>query len=152
MTPSQINARIVIERIDWIEKMAAEIRSLPLDDFSRFNQDSRNVWTAESCLRRGLEALMDLGRHILSKGFGVVVSEYKEIAESLKNAGVLNEKDAELMKTLAGYRNRMVHFYHQVTPQELYGISRDELDDLLSLAGTFRAWLKSHPEKLDQTL
>jgi uncharacterized protein YutE (UPF0331/DUF86 family) len=152
MTPSKINTRIVIERINWIEKMAAEIRSLPLDDFSRFNQDSRNVWTAESCLRRGLEALMDLGRHILSKGFGVVVSEYKEIAESLKNAGVLNEKHAELMKTLAGYRNRMVHFYHQVTPQELYGISRDELDDLLLLADSFRAWLKSHPEKLEQTL
>jgi len=152
MTPSKINARIVIERIDWIEKMAAEIRSLPLDDFSRFNQDSRNVWTAESCLRRALEALMDLGRHILAKGFGVAVSEYKEIAESLKITGVLNEKDAELLKTLAGYRNRMVHFYHQVTTSELYGICKDELDDVLLLADNLRAWLKSHPEKLDQTL
>ena len=75
-----------------------------------FFADRRNVWTAESCFRRALEALLDLGRHILTKGFSLGVSEYKEIATRLGEQGVLSQGEAELLRTLAGYRNRLVHF------------------------------------------
>ena len=80
MTPGQISKRVVADRMAWVEAMLGEIRALPLGDRPAFFADSRNVWAAESCLRRALEALLDLGRHILAKGFGLGVSEYKEIA------------------------------------------------------------------------
>ncbi len=76
MTPGQISRRVAADRIAWVEAMLNEIRTLPLDDRQEFFSDTRNVWTAESCLRRGLEALLDLGRHILAKAFGLGVSEY----------------------------------------------------------------------------
>ena len=85
---NKINHRIVAKRFDWIDRMVAEIRSLPLENFDGFTSENRNVWTCESCLRRALEALLDLGRHILAKGFGVGVSEYKEIAEELIRVSV----------------------------------------------------------------
>lgn len=66
MTAGQISRRVVVDRIAWVERMLNEIRSLPLEDHQAFFADTRNVWTAESCLRRGLEALLDLGRHILA--------------------------------------------------------------------------------------
>jgi len=31
---------------------------------------------------------------------------------------------------MAGYRNRLVHLYHEITPEELYGIIQDEVDSL----------------------
>lgn len=34
------------------------------------------VAAGESFLRRALEVLLDLGRHVLAKGFGRVVPEY----------------------------------------------------------------------------
>jgi uncharacterized protein YutE (UPF0331/DUF86 family) len=111
--------------------MINEIRSLPLDDFEEYISDKRNVWTCESCLRRAKEALLDLGRHILAKGFGIGVSEYKEIAVELKKANVLSPKDSTLLKVLAGYRNRLVHFYHEITADELYEICKKELAPLL---------------------
>jgi hypothetical protein len=49
--------------------MLHEIRALTLESKSVFMQDSRKIWAAESCLRRSLEALFDLGRHIAAKGF-----------------------------------------------------------------------------------
>lgn len=63
MTPGSISKRIVLDRLTWVDRMLAEIRSLPLSDQQVFFSDGRNVWTAESCLRRALEALFDLGRH-----------------------------------------------------------------------------------------
>jgi uncharacterized protein YutE (UPF0331/DUF86 family) len=132
--------------------MVAEIRALPLGDREHFFSDRRNLWTAESCLRRGLEALFDLGRHILAKGFGLGVSEYKEIASKLKEQGVLSQQEGELLRMLSGYRNRMVHFYHEVGPDELYEICAFRLTDLERLAASYREWLESHPDCLDEQL
>jgi len=132
--------------------MITEIRALPLQSYEEFSADKRNIWAAESCLRRALEAIFDLGRHILSKGFGQGVTEYKQIASELEKAGVLSQDQARVLMTLAGYRNRLVHFYHEVTFEELYEICRDELGALLKIRNAFLEWLTSNPARLDDTL
>lgn len=152
MTPTHISKRVAVDRLDWVAQMTDEIRALPLNDETAFYADRRNVWTAESCLRRGLEALFDLGRHILAKGFGVGVSEYKEIADTLHKNGVLTDEERQLLRLMAGYRNRMVHFYHEIEMEELYAICRDHLVDLETIAAAYRRWLKNNPQLLDETL
>lgn len=74
MIPAKINQRVISDRLAWIDKMLLEIRSLPLSTFDNFIQDNRNIWSAESCLRRSLEALLDMGRHILAKAYGLGVT------------------------------------------------------------------------------
>ena len=118
MTPMAVSKRVVADRLDLIDSLLQEIRSLPLGDQTLFFSDRRNLWSAESCLRRSLEALFDLGRHILAKGYGLGVSEYKEIAFRLQGKVVLTETEGELLTVPAGYRNRLVHFYHEVSAQE----------------------------------
>ena len=105
MTPGKLSRRIVADRMAWIDMMLEEIHKLPMDNYDVFLQDSRNVYTAESCLRRSLEALLDMGCHILAKSFGLGVTKYKEIAKELHRQGVLDSDNAELLKVLAGYRN-----------------------------------------------
>jgi uncharacterized protein YutE (UPF0331/DUF86 family) len=78
MMPGKISKRIVSDRLAWIDRMLREIRSLPLESQSSFMEDSRNIWAAESCLRRALEALFDLGKHIAAKGFGDAVTDIRK--------------------------------------------------------------------------
>lgn len=68
------NQRVVADRLDWVQRMVEEIRSLPLGSLDEFISDRRNIGAAESCLRRALEALLDFGRHLLAKVFGEAVS------------------------------------------------------------------------------
>ena len=150
MSPGDISKRVVLDRIAWIEQMLEDIRGLPLDNREQFFADKRNVWAAESCLRRALEALLDLGRHILAKGFGLGVSEYKEVAARLREKGVLNDDEARLLRMLAGYRNRVVHFYHQVTPDELYEICANQLGDVERIKEAYLRWLKDNTDRLDE--
>lgn len=107
MTPGLISKRIMGDRLDWVERMIEEIRSLPLNNYQDFSGDRRNLWAAESCLRRGMEALFDIRRHILARGFATGVSEYKEIAQKLGEIGVLSPSSSRLLRLLAGYRNRL---------------------------------------------
>jgi uncharacterized protein YutE (UPF0331/DUF86 family) len=132
--------------------MVAEIEVLPLADRDQFMGDNRNMWTAESCLRRGLEALLDTGRHVLAKGFATGVTEYKEVARQLGEKGVLTQEEVNLLQILAGYRNRMVHFYHEISVDELYEICVSQLPDLTRIAQAYQKWLKQHPELLDDSL
>ncbi len=152
MSPGKLSKRVIGDRLAWIDKMVAEIRALPLDSYKDFSANRRDVWAAESCLRRALEAIFDLGRHILAKAFGQGVTEYKQIASELQAAGVLSPGRARLLSTLAGYRNRLVHFYHEVTSEELYEICRNELDDLLKIRDAFRKWVNKNPDSIDEAL
>ena len=152
MTPKAISQRVVVDRLELVDHLLGEIRVLPLNDRNTFFTDHRNIWASESCLRRSLEALFDLGRHILAKGFGLGVSEYKEIAIQLREQGVLLDDEAKQMQILAGYRNRLVHFYHEVSQEELYEICAHQLGDLERIQNAYRHWLTAHPEKLDSTL
>jgi uncharacterized protein YutE (UPF0331/DUF86 family) len=84
--PGRVSKRVIADRLDWIESMLERIRALPLRDKELFFSHVRDEAAAESYLRRALEALLDLGRHILANGFGKGVTEYKQIARQV--AGV----------------------------------------------------------------
>ncbi|MGB9871923.1 MAG: DUF86 domain-containing protein [Anaerolineae bacterium] len=105
MAPSRIRAKVVADRIAWVRKMLASIRSLPRDSLAEFTADPRTPAAADSYLRRGL------GRHILAKGLGRAATEYRDVARGLEETGVLRLPESTLLFRMAGYRNRLVHFY-----------------------------------------
>ncbi|GAB4450012.1 MAG: DUF86 domain-containing protein [Anaerolineales bacterium] len=152
MIAGKISKRVAADRLGWVKRMVAEIHALPLNSKTDFLQDSRNIWTAESCLRRALEAIFDLGRHIAAKGFGEAVTEYKEIASVLHRQNVISSDDLLLMQKLAGYRNRLMHFYHDVGEEELFEICSSRLRDVERLADVLRGWLAKNPSLMDETL
>jgi len=148
MMTSAVRAEIVAEKISYIRNMVEAIRSLPQSSYDDFSADARNSAAAESYLRRALEALFDLGRHILAKAFAAAPAEYKQIADELAKNGVLSKEEGRILTEMAGYRNRMVHFYHEIGERELYNICRDRLIDIQGLIETFAHWLREHPEKV----
>lgn len=149
MTPSVIRSRVVLEKSAWIRSALDAIRALPIRTIDEFTSDSRNPSAAESYLRRALEALLDLGRHILAKGFGHGVVQYKEIPASLAEHGVIDGAEARLMTDLAGYRNRLVRFYDEVSHEELYDICTRQLDDAERMVDAILEWLRNNSDKLD---
>lgn len=146
MTKGKISISVINQRVLWIRQMMDSLNELPLQNKEEFFRDKRNVAAAESYLRRALEALFDIGRHILAKLFAFPASEYKEIAEKLHEKKVLAEKENSLLRQMAGYRNRMVHFYHQVSPDELYEICSRHLDDVSRLVDILLQWIRNHQE------
>ncbi len=152
MASSPIQAKVVLDRIAWVRRMLEGIRSLPRDSLADFTADPRTPAAAESYLRRGLEALLDLGRHILAKGLNRAVAEYREVARELGKAGILGPAEANLLARMAGYRNRLVHFYHEIYVEELYEVCTQGLADIERVLEALEEWLRAHPERLDQAL
>jgi len=152
MTPSKIRAVIVLEKAAWIHRMLDELRSLPLATREEFESDSRNAAAAESYLRRALEALLDLGRHLLAKAAARGVLQYKQIPKALAEHAMISDESATVLVEMAGYRNRLVHFYNEVSPEELYDLCTNRLDEIEMVLDGILAWLRAHPDSLDDAL
>jgi uncharacterized protein YutE (UPF0331/DUF86 family) len=152
MTPGRIRQSVVADKLQAVERMLAGIGTLPLGSEADFLADGRMVAAGESFLRRGLEGVFDLGRHLLAKGFGEAAAEYKEIAEGLQRHEVVDAATGSTLLKMAGYRNRLVHFYDEVTPGELYTILTRHLGDLGQVLEAFKTWLAAHAEIVDRDL
>jgi len=152
MTRSPIQVAVVAAKIEAVRRMLAGIASLPLATKEEFLADARMVAAGESFLRRALEALFDLGRHILAKGFAIPSPGFKETVRGLLQQGIVDADLAEKMTEMAGYRNRLVHFYDEVTPEELYDVLKNHLGDVETALATIQAWMQEHPELFDEAL
>lgn len=148
MSPGRINSQVATGKLSVVREMLAAIERLPLGSFAAFLEAPHVAAAAESYLRRALEALLDLGRHILAKGFGVAASEYADVPRLLREEEILSVELAGRLKKMAGYRNRLVHLYDQVTDEELYGILTDHLHDVTAVTDALRSWMIAHPDRV----
>jgi len=100
----------------------------------------RAQWGAESFLRRSIEALFDVARHLLAKGYGLAGLEYREVARLSIEHGVVTDSGLqERLLRIAGFRNRLTHYYDEVTPEELRRILEVDLEDLEAFARELEA-------------
>ena len=139
MTRGSVDLKIVGDRLRLVDQSLEDLRALPHSSLEEFTADRRNTLAADAALRRGLEAVFDVARHLLAKGFGVGSLEYREVAREAADHELVSDATlARRMLEMAGYRNRLTHFYDEVTPEELFGIVAHDLEDLERLAGALR--------------
>jgi uncharacterized protein YutE (UPF0331/DUF86 family) len=148
VSPGHVSRIVVADKVALVRRMLQGLGTLPLDSLSSFTADPRMTAAADSYLRRALEAVLDLGRHVLAKGFGRAPAEYAEVARQLGEVGVVEAPLASRLVLMARYRNRMVHFYDEITDEELYRIVTQELGDLEGMISSVTAWMLAHPDRV----
>jgi len=151
MSPGAISRPVVADKIGLVRRMLDAIGTLPLERFDGFSSDPRMVAAGESFLRRALEALLDLARHLLAKGFGRAPAEYAEVARQLGELQVTHTDVTERLVLMARYRNRMVHFYDEVTDRELYDLLTTHLEDFEKVIEAIVNWIDQHPDRVSDS-
>ena len=148
MVISRLNLDKLMALLALIQEGVGDLRALAALPREEFLADRRNPAAAESYLRRSLEAIFDVGRHILAKGYGNKDVEYKAVARLLVDKGVVSETCGAQLVKMAGYRNRMVHLDHQITPDEMYGILQNRLGDLDRFVVEIEGFLERYRQSL----
>jgi uncharacterized protein YutE (UPF0331/DUF86 family) len=137
-----IDKGLIKGRLLLIDDYITQLESLSQMPISEFLSDRRNAAAAESFLRRSLEAIFDIGRHILAKTGGInMATEYKAIARGLGERNVVSKDLSQKLIQMAGYRNRMVHMYHIIAEDELYNIITEDLNDIREFVVSIKKYL-----------
>ncbi|MDO7786875.1 type VII toxin-antitoxin system HepT family RNase toxin [Desulforamulus aquiferis] len=124
------NNSIISERIGIITKSVNRLKLLASMPLEQFQVDEDAIDIAENRLRRALEALFDLGRHIVIKSGAGVPVDYRSVIDKLREIHCLPDDFAQNTIGMAGYRNRLIHDYNKVMPEEIYEIMQNRLTDL----------------------
>ncbi|NWF91474.1 MAG: DUF86 domain-containing protein [Syntrophaceae bacterium] len=130
MVISKLHIDKIERNLSLMQEFLSELRALSMMGEKDFLSDKRNPAAAESYLRRSLESIFDIGRHILAKTYGFKELEFKKIALELGEKGVVEKEYSRTLLKMAGYRNRMVHLYHEVSSPEIYSILKNHLSDI----------------------
>jgi len=127
-----VNTELLQDRLLDVEKSVARLEELKKGFSSRekFLKDRDAYGIVEHHLRRALEGLLSCGSHILSRIPGAKFDEYATISLQLTEYGILPRKFQDTAVKMAKYRNRLVHFYHEVSKEELFEILQNYLGDL----------------------
>ncbi len=129
MKKLDVNKKLILDRVSLIKLSLSKLEDLKPLSPGRFML-GENFAVAEHYLRYALEATFDICAHILSKIPGVMASEYKEMAIKMGQQEIIPMNFAqEKLHEMAGYRNRLTHFYFEVKPKEMYKIIQDDLKD-----------------------
>ncbi len=138
MKDLKIKRETILDRIGIIENSLVkleDLRSLPLNKFL----DGENFAITEHYLRYALEATFDICAHVLSRIPGAMVDEYKQIAVEMGRQKIVPMAFAEEnLHKMAGYRNRLTHFYFEISPREMHEIIQNKLGDFRALLKYFK--------------
>jgi uncharacterized protein YutE (UPF0331/DUF86 family) len=153
MTKLALKQQSILPRIDGISADITRLRklaSLPREEFVDLNKDHVDV--AKTRIREALEGVFNIGAHILARIEGARATEFKEIAKKLGEIGIVDKNFANTTLTyMAGYRNRLTHFYADVDEIELYDILQKHLNDFETFLTHIKKLLE-HPEKFGLTV
>lgn len=74
------------------------------------------------------------------------MSEYRAIPAALGDVGLLADDRVRVFTKICGYRNRMVHFYHAISDDELYTICTRHVADLEDILTALLEWIAANPD------
>jgi len=120
-----------VERFVFLIRDAVlELQALRLADMSleAYQADKRVRALSEHYMRLAIEAILDLGRHVIVRtGLGVP-QEYRDVGRILREKGIVPPDLGDRMEAMAGMRNVLVHLYWDIDYALLYRAIIQELD------------------------
>lgn len=120
----------IIERIGDIKEATQELKKYQGLSEENFLSKRENFYLASYWSRIAIEAVLTIATHILSRiPANGKQKDYTQVILSLADYNVLPNDFAQKIKGMAGYRNRLVHLYWKVKPEELYNIVKNDLSD-----------------------
>lgn len=130
MNKIALDKETILKRINGIQEEIKELEKLALIPFNEF-KDGIGFKLSQYHMHRALEGIFHISAHILSRIPGGQATEYKEIARKLGEYKIIDKKFAETkLEEMAGYRNRLVHFYAEIKSEEIYKIINNDFGDV----------------------
>ena len=141
--------RILVERI--LADIVANLRDLTdATDITweKYQTDKRARRFVERTLHIIIEACIDVAQHIISDEKFREPSSYRDTFTVLAENEIIPLDDLERFEKMASFRNLLVHFYEKVDDAIVFGLFKNNLDDVELFTKRIVAYLKKHP--LDQ--
>jgi uncharacterized protein YutE (UPF0331/DUF86 family) len=107
-------------------KKLKELREISKDEFL---EDYRNCDSAKYNLQISIEALIDIGNHIISRENYGIPKTNADTFRILAKENIISKERLKSYIAMTKFRNMVVHLYEEIDENEIYDIIQNNLDD-----------------------
>lgn len=136
-----VRPEVLQRRLRKLDEYLEILRRLQQYSFEEFIQDPERYGSAERFLQLAIEALLDMGNHIIADLNLGEVRWYSDIPVILAERGGLEPDLKEKWIRMIGFRNILVHEYLDLDRRIVYEVLQSGLGDLERLRRFFASFL-----------
>jgi len=102
--------------------------------WEEYQKDKDIQAIVERRLETTIQACIDIGNHTISQEGMGTPNDYGEIFTILAQNGIIENKEAETMIKMVGFRNVLIHEYREILTKRVYDILQNRLGDFNTFA------------------
>ena len=136
LRPEVIRRRL--QKLDEYLAILEKLRSYTLEEFLA---DPERYGSAERFLQLAIEALMDMGSHVIAELDLGTIEAYSDIPKILAQKGYISPELADRWVRMIGMRNILVHDYLDIDRKLVHSALKDHLQDIAMLRKSFAQFL-----------
>ena len=120
----------ILHKLQAITDSLSKLEELAQMGGDVFLTDFRSIDSAKYNLQTSIEAMIDICNHIISRKRLRVPATNVESFEVVSEAGLLPADALPVYRSMARFRNRIVHMYDDVDDSQIHEMLQTRLDDI----------------------
>jgi len=137
-----IDKQLIEKKLRKIEDFLRELKSVDFKNLKEFKKNIVVKRFVERNIELVIEQMIDICKHFIS-GLDLREPEtYSDCFEILAGEKVISEETVETFKTMARFRNILIHAYDNVDDSITYGIYKKHLEDFKTFINEIRKCLQ----------
>ncbi len=136
-----VRQEVISKRLRKLDEYLAILSKLRRYSFAEFIDDPEHYGCAERFLQLSLEAIADIGNHIISDLELGEVSWHRDIPAILEKNGYISRQMEEKWIRMIGFRNILVHDYLDIDRRAVFDVLQNNLEDFEEIKKSFANFL-----------
>jgi uncharacterized protein YutE (UPF0331/DUF86 family) len=132
-----VKRQIIHKRLQKLDEYLGYLQRAQKYSFEQFAGDPERYGSVERFLHLALEALIDLGSHVVADENLGDVGYQRDIPALLAEHGYISDDQQEKWFQMIGFRNILVHEYAEIDRRIVYDVLQNKLSDLLAIREQF---------------
>jgi len=124
-----VDSHVILARIDKIRECVSKLRNFRSFDENAFLNDPSACDGAERNMQIAIQAVIDIGNHVVADLDLGTPKDYKDIFQLLVRNNFISEPLSRKLISMTGLRNVLVHDYLEVDLRLIHRIISAELGD-----------------------
>jgi uncharacterized protein YutE (UPF0331/DUF86 family) len=144
LSPGQIDEAVVRRHLIALDAALQHLRRHAGKPLASLVAEPAALWAVERGLQLCAQNALDVATHLAASG-GRDVPDYAAAVDALTSLGVLGPEFAARFRSVAGFRNVLVHAYLEVDPARVHAVLNERLGDFEEFARRVQAYVDRQP-------
>ena len=136
-----VRPEVIRKRLNKLDEYLSILQRLRKYSFDDIVSDPERYGSAERFLHLAIEAILDMGNHVIAESDLGIVNWYSDIPSILARKGYIDSDLENKWLQMIGFRNTLVHDYLEIYRCIVYDILENHLEDIEAVKRIFTQFL-----------